>query len=179
MDTGRMSDTSRLAGILLVLGFALLFAGTMMWMGRGGHAADLSRLLGTARFGFEQGFLMAAAIVTATGLLMLEEYLRGTNGYGLARLGAILYLFGGILIVVDIAMFLTNAEHIYPLVVAYVFLSLIGQAIIGVALTPASSFPRWIAWTTIVYSIALVVLLPILSPKDVYYPFAQHLMPLC
>jgi len=166
---------SRLSGSFLVLGFLLMVAGALLYLTRGEAATDM---MGSTRFVLERGFLMAAVIVTAVGLLLLEEYLRDSGGHPLVRIGAILYLFGGILIVAAEAIWLSQGGHTYSLAVVYVSLAFLGQAAIGAGLTRSSSLPTSIGWVTLTWSLAWLIILPIVTPGEMYFPGLHHLMPL-
>jgi hypothetical protein len=166
----------RLAGVFLALSFVLAMVGALMYVSRSG--VDPSELLGTTRFTIERSFIMAAVIATAAGLLMLEESKRNTSSHTLVRLGAIAYFFGAVLIVIYEAIRLSEGAHVYSLVVIYVLLALSGQAAIGAGLTQSTSSPQLIGWITLAWSVMWLIILPLVSPGDLYFPVLQHLMPL-
>ena len=121
---------------------------------------------------------MAAVVLTAIGLVLLEGHLQNTDGRVLARAGATAYLFGGILVVAAEALNLNPRQNTYALIVIYVVLALLAQAIMGGSLLQAGLLPAWIGWVTIIWNIAWLVVLPVTSSRDMYYPILHHLMPL-
>jgi len=92
--------------------------------------------------------------------------------------GASAYFFGAVLLVAAEAMRLPEGQASYPLIVVYVVLAFLGQAAIGGALLQSNLLPAWIGWTTVVWNVALLVILPIVTPGDIYFPVQHHLMPL-
>ena len=66
----------------------------------------------------------------------------------------------------------------YPLIVSYVVLALLSQAALGAAILQANFLPRWVGWTVIIWNIGWLIILPIASPDDLYYPLLHHMMPL-
>jgi hypothetical protein len=167
---------ARLAGVLLVLSFVLVIIGALMFVSQRG--VDQSELLGTTRFAIERGFIMIAVIATAAGFLMLEESERNAQSHTLVSLGAMAYFFGAVLIVTFEAIRLSEGVQVYSLVVIYVLLALSGQAAIGAGLTQTTSFPQLIGWITLAWSVMWLIILPLATPGDVYFPVLQHLMPL-
>ena len=172
----RFWSIERAAGSFLVLGFVVLLVGVLMFLSRGGlrGGAPPSR----AYFVCERSFLMAAVVLTAIGLVLLEGHLQNTDGRVLARTGATVYLFGGILVVAAEALSLNPGQNTYALIVIYVVLALLAQATMGGSLLQAGLLPAWIGWVTILWNIAWLVVLPVTSPRDIYYPVLHHVMPL-
>lgn len=166
----------RWSGGFLVVGFLLMLAGALLYVTRPDIGA--AERISTTRFVLERGLLMAAVIVTAIGLLLLEEYLRDTGGHPLVRIGAIAYFFGGVLIVASEAILLSLGENIYSLDVVYVALALLGQAAIGAGLTQSTPLPTSIGWVTLAWSLVWLIILPIATPGEMYFPGLHHLMPL-
>ena len=166
----------RAAGSFLVLGFAANLAGVLMFFIRGGTSGGVTP--SHAHLVWERSFLMAAVVLTAIGLVLLEGHLQNTDGRVLARAGATAYLFGGILVVAAEALNLNPGQNTYALIVIYVVLALLAQAAIGSALLQSGLLPTWIGWVTILWNIAWLVVLPVTSPRDIYYPILHHLMPL-
>ncbi len=163
----------RAAGILLLLGdVVLLFGITMFWMRRGiqgGEPKSRAHLL------WERGFVMSAVIVTVIGFALLEGTLQNTDGRVLARIGATGYLFAGILGVAAEALDLTGKEQsFYPLVVIYVVLAFLSQAAIGGAVAQSGVIAAWIGWVVIIWNLAGLVVLPIVTPRDIDFPVLNH-----
>jgi hypothetical protein len=166
----------RVAGALMVAAFVPLTLGIFLFLSRNGIQGGAPR--STAHFVWERGSLLAAVILTAAGLMVLETILQPTDGRTMARLGAGIYFFGAVLLVAAEAMQLPQGEVSYPLIVIYVVLALVGQAAIGVALLQSGLLPAWVGWATLAWNLAFLVVLPIATPRDLYFPILHHLMPL-
>ena len=125
---------------------------------------------------------MAAVILTAIGLVLLEGRLQNTDGRVLARTGATTYLIAGVLLVTAEAFRMSLGdqfeERAYALFVIYVVLAFLVQAAIGGALLQSGVLATWIGWVTIVWNLGLLVVLSIITPEDIYYPIARQIMPL-
>ena len=167
----------RAAGSCLVLGFVALLVGVLMFLSRGGLRGGTPP--SRAYFVWERSFIMAAVVLTVIGFVLLEGYFQNTDGRVLINMGVTTYLFGGVLVVAAEALSLTlEFEKLYGLVVIYVVMALLAQAAIGSALLQSGLLPAWIGWVTILWNIAWLVVLPVTSPRDIYYPGLHHLMPL-
>ncbi len=164
-------------GYVLAAGFAANLAGVLMFLYRGGLQSAAPPSPGY--FVWERGFIMGSVILTAIGLMLFEGYLQSTNGYVLARAGATTYLIGAIFIVAAEALTLNpGPQNLYPLIVLSVVLALLAQALVGAALLQAGLLPAWVGWVTILWNITWLVILPLTSPRDMYYPILHHIMPL-
>ncbi len=169
------------AGILLILSFVALFAGASMYWLRGGlrGGAPPSKRY----FVWERTFIIAAVVLTAVGLALLEGDMQSADGRALARAGAVTYFFGGILVVVaeavSVGQFLDGdrSQQVWPLEFAYVVLAFLAQAAVGGALLQAGVVAGWIAWATVIWNIALLLVM-LIRRGDIYIPFLHHLMPL-
>jgi hypothetical protein len=162
---------------MLVLGNIVLFPGLVMFWIRGGHrgGAPPSR----AYYVWERVLVIAAVPLTAIGFVLLDGHPQKAAGSILARTGATAYLFGGILGVAAEALGLTRKdESFYPLIVIYVVLAFQAQAAIGGALLQAGLLAAWIGWFTIVWNFAWLVVLPVITPRDIYFPVLHHVAPL-
>jgi hypothetical protein len=166
----------RAAGFFLVLSFAANLAGVLMFLIRGGISGGVPP--SHARLVWERSLLSAAVILTALGLVLLDGHLQNTDGRILARTGATAYLFGGLLVVAAEALNLNPGPNTYPLIVIYVLLALLAQATMGGSLLLAGLLPAWIGWITILWNIAWLIVLPVASRRDIYYPGLHHIMPL-
>lgn len=169
-------SSQRTSGALLVAAIVPLALGVFLFLSRNGVQGGAPR--STALFVWERGAILAAVILTAIGLVSLEGILGDTNGRVLARLGASAYFFGAVLVVAAEAMRLPEGQASYPLIVIYVVLAFLGQAAIGGALLQSNLLPAWIGWTTIGWNAGLLVILPLITPGDIYFPVQHHLMPL-
>jgi hypothetical protein len=173
----RLWSVERAAGFALVLASVILLPGLMMFWFRGGERGGLPP--SPAYFTWERGFILAAIVLTAIGFMLLEGLLQDTGGRVPARVGAIAYLIAAVLGVLVEAFNLSQAyRQIYPLVVIYVVLAYLAQATIGVALLRAALVAGWIGWATIAWSLIWLVVLPITTPRDIYFPVLHHVAPL-
>ena len=169
-------SSQRAAGALLIAAFIPLAFGVFLFLSRNGVQGGAPR--STALFVRERGSILAAVVLTAIGLMLLEGTLYETSGRVLARLGASAYFFGAVLVVAAEAMRLPEGPVSYPLIVIYVVLAFLGQAAIGGALLQSNLLPAWIGWTAIGWNAGLLVILPLITPGDIYFPVQHHLMPL-
>ena len=174
----RFWSVERAAGVLLVLGFAANLAGVVMFFMRGGPGGGTPS--SHTFFVFERSFLMAAVILTAIGFVLLEGHFHNTDGRVLARTGATAYLFAGIVLVAAEGLSLSPGFENpgLALFAICVVLAFLAQAGIGGALLQAGLLARWIGWVTILWSLVWLVVLPVITPEDIYFPILHHLMPL-
>lgn len=169
----------RAAGFFLVLGFVSNLAGVLMFSIRGGTGGGTSP--SHTFFVWERGFFMAAVVLTTVGFVLLEGHLHNTNGGVLARTGATAYLFAGILLVAAESLILSRGfdeKRVFALIVIYVVLAFLAQAAIGGASLQSGLLATWIGWVTLLWNLAFLVVLPVTTPADIYFPILHHLMPL-
>ena len=69
-------------------------------------------------------------------------------------------------------------EKLYALIVIYVVLAFLAQAVLGGSLLQSGLLAAWIGWLAILWNIAWLVALPVTSPRDIYFPVLHHVMPL-
>lgn len=175
MDQGFWT-LQRMVGAFLVVAILPLAFGVYLFLSRNGIGGGAPR--SQALFMWERGSILTAVVLTALGLILLDAHLQGTSGRALARLGASAYFFGAVLLVTAEATRLPEGQASYPLIVVYVVLALLGQAAIGGAILQTNILPVWIGWLTVAWNLGWLVILPITTPGDVYYPVLHHLMPL-
>jgi len=167
----------RTAGLVLVLSSVALLPGLLMFWFRGGHRGGAPR--SRAHFVWERSFIMAAVVLTTIGFVLLGGSFQNSPGRALAIMGATGYLFGGVLLVAAEALSLTiGYEKLYGLIVIYVVLAFLAQAAIGLALLQSGLVAAWIGWVTIVWNLAWLVVLPLISPRDIYFPMLHSIAPL-
>lgn len=167
----------RLAGGLLSVAFVPLALGITLFLSRGGLQGAAPRT--QALFILERGSILTAVILTALGFLVLEMMIQGSSESAMVRIGAMAYFFGAVVLVTAEAMGLIgNGISTYPLIVVYVIMALLGQAAIGLAIVQITLLPAWVGWATIVWNLAWLLILPLGTPGDVYFPILHHLMPL-
>lgn len=177
----RLATLDYAAGIVLILSFVALAVGaTLYWVRggiRGGAPPTQAYLL------WERGSIIAAVVLTALGLALLDGYLQSTNGRVLARIGAATYFVGAVLVVAAEASTASQGLHQnwprqdWALTVTYVVLAYVGQAAVGASLVQAGVVPAWIGWTAVVWNLGLLVV-SIVKRGDIYIPFLHHMMPL-
>ena len=167
----------RAGGLFLVLGFAANLVGVLMFIFSSGILGDLPRT--TTFVMWERSILALAVVLTMVGFVLLEGYLATTHGSVFARIGASTYFFGAVLVVVAETLgFTVGYEQTYAVVVAYVILAYLAQASFGVALLQSGVVASWIGWGAILWNLAWLVALPLISPQDIYFPILHHLVPL-
>lgn len=178
MEGQGMYTTPRFAGVLLTSCFFVFLVGGVMFWARNGMAGKPAPSF--AYFAVERGFIMAAAVITAIGLLLFAEVVgRAHDGALLpARLAAATYAVATVLLLVAEAGLLRGGRFPYALIVAYVVLAFLAQAVLGVILLRAGFLPSWIGWAAIAWNLAWLVALAILMPGDVYFPVLHHVIPL-
>lgn len=156
-------------GIIFAVG-GILFTGRTIWKWPIGQTPEFLR--------WERGFVIAALLVNVLGLVLLENLLRAAGDSLIARLAMVTYLIGAMVIVVAETSYLSNREWVYSQIVLYVVLALLAQAAFGVALLQTGLVARWAGWATIIWNLVWLVVLPIATPRDMYYPALHHAAPL-
>ena len=69
-------------------------------------------------------------------------------------------------------------EKLHGLIVIYVVMAFLAQAAIGGAVIQSGLLAAWIGWATILWNIAWLVVLSLISRRDMYFPILHYLMPL-
>lgn len=166
------------AASLMILGFVVFGVGGILYTGRAmwqWPAGQTPRYLL-----WERGFVIAALLLNVLGLVLLEAMLHDDSS--MARLGMVTYVFAAVIVVVAETTYLSKRESTrewaYPQVVLYVVLAFLAQAAFGVALLQTELVAGWAGWVTIIWNLAWLVILPIFSPRDIYYPVLHHVAPL-
>jgi hypothetical protein len=161
-----------IAGGLIFLPAGFLYAGRAMW--NWFPAESRRRLL------WERSLVIMAVVVTALGLVALEGLLNEAGDHMLARLGMAAYLIAASVIVVRETVYLHNGDWNYPQVVFFVVFALLSQAAFGVSLLRTALVPAWAGWATVAWTVGALALLlrPIASRRDIYYPVIHHVAPL-
>lgn len=176
MSNQEFWQLERSAGVFLVLSFVTSFTGVMMfWLRDGVSGAPPPS---TTYLAWERSFLMAAAVLAVIGFGLLAESLHATGGRLLAHIGMIAYVFAGILLVTAEALSLGGERAYYPLLVCAVVMTFLAQATFGGALRQAGMLAPWIGWATILWNLAWLVVLPIVTPGDIYFPVLHYPLPL-
>lgn len=167
----------RAGGLFLVLGFVANLVGILMFNFSSGILGNIPRT--TTFVMWERSFIVLAVVLTMIGFVLLEGYLATTSGSVFARIGASMYFFGAVLVVVAETLGFTLGYQQTPgVVVAYVIMAFLAQASVGVALLQSGVVASWIGWGAILWNLAWLVALPLISPRDMYFPILHHPVPL-
>ncbi len=178
MATQSLAASPRVAGALLAASFFVFLVGGLLFTARNGMADQPAPSF--AYLAIERGFVMAAAVITAIGLLLLAGLVGEADGGSLlpARLAATTFAIGTALLLVAEVGMLRSGHFPYALVVAYVVLGFLAQAALGAILLRAGVMPAWIGWTAIAWNLAWLLVLVIVSPGNIYFPVLHHVLPL-
>ena len=152
-------------GLIFTVG-GILFTGRVMWQWPASTTPGYLR--------WERGSVILAVLVTAFGLVLLEDLLRTAGDSVVARLGIVTYLIGAVVIMVAETSYLDNRQWVYSQTVLYVLLALISQAAFGLSLLQTGLVPRWAGWATLIWNLFWLVVLPIAARRDMYYPALHH-----
>jgi hypothetical protein len=164
------------AASLLILGFVVFAVGGILYTGRAiwkWPAGQTGRYLL-----WERGFVIAAVMASVLGLVLLDDMLNSAGDSGVGRLGMVSYLFGAAVVVMAETTYLGKREWVYPSIVFYVVVGFLAQAAIGAALVQTELVAAWVGWFAIIWNVVWLVILPIFSPRDIYYPVLHHVAPL-
>lgn len=173
----RFWSMARIAGLLLALGVVVVLPGLLMFMFRDGTRGGAPP--SPAYYAAERGFIMAAVVLTACGFMLLEGQLQSGDGQILARIGAFAFLLAaGLLVTAESLNLSLGYGQIYPLAAVYVVVALLAQAALGGALLQAGILPAWIGWATIIWNLVWLIVLPLVTPRDIYFPVLHHVAPL-
>jgi hypothetical protein len=164
--------------MLLISCFFVFLAGGVMFWARNGMAGRPAPNF--AYFAVERGFVMAAAVITAVGLLLFASLVGDAQSDAVlpARLAAATYAIATALLLVGELGLLRSGRFLYAPIVAYVVLAFLAQAVLGGTILGTGFLPWWIGWAAIAWNIAWLVVLPILTPSDIYFPVLHHVIPL-
>ena len=163
-----MPQQSRMAGILLLVAAAANLVAVVLFNLRGGVSggsppSDVYLVI-------ERGLLMAAMLVSAAAFLLVADHAAVA-----LRLGALGYAAAGVVGVVGEGLVIGDANG-QPVIATYVVLAFVTQALVGAALASARLIPRWIGWLTVAWNLGWLLILPVISPDDIYYPILNLLM---
>lgn len=168
--------TERAAGLFLLLSWAANLAGALMFWFRDGVSGRMPP--SAAYYDWERSLILAAVVLSVAGFVLLQDHPGLGEGRVLLRTGATLFLFGGVLNVLYETMELARATPSYPLIVVAVVLAFLGQAAIGGGFLQARLLAPWLGWATLLWNLGWLLALPLLTPRNIYFPVLHQIMPL-
>ena len=174
---GTLSER-QVTAILLILCFVVFAVGGILFTGRAllkwPAAESPSYLI------WERGFIIAAALINLAGLALLEGMLRAAGDSVFARVGLITTIVAvAVLVPAEVSFMSSQASSLArSQVIIYVVVAFLAQAAFGAALLRTDLLPGWVGWATIIWNLAWLVILPIFSSQDMYYPVLHHTAPL-
>jgi hypothetical protein len=167
----------RVAGLCLIASNLTTFPGLIMFWLRAGHRGG--KPPNRAYYIGERAFIMAGIVFSSLGFMVLQSPLQNTAGDILARIGAMVFLFAGILGVIGESLHIKqDYKKSYPIIVVYVVLAFLSQAAMGGALLQAGWVAGWLGGLTIVWNIGWLIVLPLITPRDIYFPVLHYFLPL-
>jgi hypothetical protein len=176
MDVQSFLSERELAAILLIAcGFiftvgGILFTGRTIWKWPSAQTAVF--LI------WERGFVLTGLLVNVLGLVLLEDMLRSAGDTIIARLALVTYLIGATVVIVAEMAYLHNREWVYPQIVLHVVLAFLAQAAFGTALLQTELVAVWVGWATIIWNLAWLIVLAVVSRRNMYFPVLHHVAPL-
>jgi hypothetical protein len=176
MDGQNLLSERQFAAILLILCGLVLIVPITLYVGKGiwqWPAAQTDLYLR-----WERGLVVTAFLINVMGVVLLEGLLREAGDTLIARPALAIYLIAGTVLVVAEMAYLNNREWVYPQIVLHIILAFLAQAAFGVALLRTGLVASWAGWATVIWNLAWLVILPIFSPRDIYYPVLHHAAPL-
>ena len=176
MDIQGLLLERRVAGMLLILCGVVFVPGGILYTGRAIWQWPVAQT--ELYLMWERGLVIAAALINVLGFVLLESLLRTAGASIIARPALAAYLIATAVLLTAEGSFLHNHEWVYPQVVIYVVLALLAQAAFGASLLRSGIVAGWVGWATIIWNLAWLVMLPIVSPRDLYFPVLHHAAPL-
>ncbi len=138
-------DERRVAGFLLIVGFALLMVTAALFVT-------------SSSAGWQNTALTSGLVVTSFGLAVLELVVRDAGDRVLGRLGTIAFLVGSILWIVADTLALSGVPWVFENEKDYVVLACFAVAAFGWAFLRTEALPRWLGWTSIGWAVSWVAL---------------------
>lgn len=163
----RVAAALLIGGGVVFLGTALMFTGRTYW---GWPATGVS-------IAWERGIVIVAVLMSVLGFAVLELLLRTENAIVLSRLAFLSYLVGATVLITAETSLIGGRPYVYAQIVTFIVLAFLAQAAFGLALVGTRLVPSWAGWTAIVWNMGALVSLAVLSPSDLYYPFAHFIAP--
>lgn len=156
-------------GLIFVVG-GTLFTGRAIWKWPIGQTPGYLY--------WERGFVVAALLINVLGLALLEDLLGAAGEALISRLALVSYLIGAVVVIVAEMSYLHNRDWVYPSIVFHVVVAFLAQAAFGAALLQTGLVASWVGWVTIIWNLAWLIVLAIISPRNIYFPALHHIAPL-
>jgi len=175
MDGKSLFSEQVVTGCMLILSGIIFVPGGLLYTGRAilkWPAAQSQSYLY-----WERGLVMAAILVATLGLVLLERLLEAAGDRLLAPLGMVIFLIGTVLALAAEAFSLSQQKYEYAPIVVFVILAFLGEATFGASILRSGFLPAWVGWTTVIWNLAWLIILPIARPQDVYYPWLFYVAP--
>jgi len=171
----RPLDTRNVSAILLIVCSVLDVTSNLMWFGTNMRKwfTESPRF-----FRWERGLLMAAYVMAALSVSLLEPLMHSAGETVLGSLATNTFLIGAVIALVVESSFVSKQGSIPALEVVMVVILFAGEALLGAALLSSGLLPAWVGLAVVVWNIGWPVVLPFLTPRDLYYPVLHFAMPL-
>lgn len=127
---------------------------------------------------WERGLVITTFLINVLGFVLLEDLLRNAGDTFIAQMAIVIYVISAAVLVVAETAYLNNREWVYPQFVAHIMLAFLVQIAFGVALLQTGLTAPWVGWATIIWNLGFMVILPIVTPSNIYFPVLHHVAPL-
>jgi hypothetical protein len=88
------------------------------------------------------------------------------------------YLVGAAIVIIAETAYLSNQEWNYAQIVVYVILAFLAETAFGIALLQTDLVAQWVAWVTIIWNVAWLLVMLAIRPSDIYFPVLHFVAPL-
>lgn len=170
-----MAAVNNITGILLIASFLVFLVGGFLFFARVfwklAFAQTRRHLI------IERSAIMGSFLVSLLGLVLLKQPLEASGDALFVPVGLALYLAAVVLMLVFESYGLVHTDYAFPPIV-FVALAFLGQAAYGVSILQTGYLASWTGWFTIIWNLAWLAILPIVSPRDVDYPVLHVTAPL-
>jgi hypothetical protein len=173
MSADNIAVIKMVAAWLLIGSFLIFSVGGILYTGRvilKWPAGQSGRY-----FYIERGFVMAAVMAALLGLGLLERLLEAAGDPLLASSALLIFVIGAALIMVAESFNLSRRELVYPLVIVFVVLTFLSEAVFGISILRTGLLPAWVGWAAVIWNLGWLVILPIARPGDIYYPWLHYI----
>jgi peptidoglycan/LPS O-acetylase OafA/YrhL len=175
MDLKDMTSEQIVTGWLLISSGILFLPAGMLFTGRAIWKWSIAQ--SQVYLFWERGLVMAAYLAAALGLVLLERLLEAVGDGILSPIGLAIILIATVLVIAAESFSLSWQKFAYAPIVVFIVLFFVGQAVFGASILRTGFLPGWVGWTTILWSLAWLSILPIARPKNMYYPWLHFVTP--